>query len=185
MSKNHCMWSMRVAALTLFIGTPASFAAAPKVTLRAMFVEGLPDFHCSIADDSSVKNFCSDFVVQVFLIKGPDNVTIKGCVAALPYNKVTVHTGPSGKVGTVAWVLKQKNIVFDGAGLDVKIGQDEAFDPAIPVVEPTKKRVELKTRAGVKVPFEYNHKPLVRYTLASGSTVLCTGIDPVIINSAD
>ena len=161
-------------------------AAEKRPITVANFVAGLPDpYVCTVSDSSAVKRKCPAFEVQVFEISDPDGA-VQGCVAALPYNSLNFHTGPNADAGSIVWILKKPGAVFTGAGMTMAVTSGQAFDPPMPLVDGTQTVVVLVTTKGQKKSYQYNQTPTVSYTLPkTGTVVPCTGIDPVISNTAN
>jgi hypothetical protein len=157
----------------------------PNYTCRAQPVTG-PEAICGTVD----------FVVQAFPIEGIGK-GITACVAAFPYNKLIMKTGPTGAAAsfTLKWTLPANgNFYFASHGLALTPDEDKVHEDLFasrPVVSADQYSVTITVKAGVTDVVQFDHLPIVLYRSGgpgvggAGKKLRCAGIDPVIVNNAD
>ncbi len=182
------------------VGLGLLWAQGLAGVVHAGTVAGLADLVCvsdgykGTSTAPKCSSFTTPFPVQVFSVTGPTASAptgAVGCVAALPYNsiKVLLAQDPTDKV-VLHWKIQTVG-EFDSASGGI------VFDPlpngssvrppaaAITTAVPTKTTVDV-TFGALRDPttkvwtWTYGHLPVVLY---AGQP--CTGVDPIIVNSAD
>ena len=187
--------AVMLAVLVLALVPGRASWAAPAVkkppSRTVMAVPGQQDVTCSISSTSSTKNACPTFQVQLFLVVNTANVPV-GCIAALPYNTLTVTVGSPAKSGTVTWALPAASAAsarFVAPGIAVTSSSGTGpppstlFNPTTATLGTNGQTAMMTTIANATNSQSFNHLPVVQYTLPSGTTVNCLGVDPIIINS--
>jgi len=135
-----------------------------------------------------------EFVVQAFPIKDfKGNET--ACVAAFPYNKLIMKSGPTGAGASfdLVWKFDPKGDFFfapRGVALIPLEGglHADLFNPPRGRISADKYTFKLSVKAGVADELKFDHLPNVLYRKGgpgSGDKLRCVGIDPVIVNNMD
>jgi hypothetical protein len=174
-------------------------AKAPGSGLHPAAVEGFPELHCRAESSRTRHPLCdrTAFTVRALVIpaeSGPGGLPAF-CIAYMPYNKLTVHTG-NGMSTTITWKLDPgSSYGFDGAGIAPIKGSendlDDLFEAAptpLPTPTPTpmptlKKETKRTVKPGAPVNKAVHHLPLVHHWDGT-RLVPCVGVDPIIINNA-
>ena len=197
------------------IGLAAALAvgASPHARSADMHMEMLPgmtDSDCKVPGSTYKATPCASmtFPIQVFPVFDINNA-VQSCVAAMPYNRLTIHTGDatvtSGLTTTLTWKLQPiattppmgtaVSASFKGAGVALnEIHGHKRSDLFCSTSACDQGTASSDTFTIDTVPAntaktkKFDHTPVVEVTVTKGATtttVVCLGVDPLISNAAD